>query len=101
MSSPAAPGAGRPTESSKTTAPSQTATSIACIDLLPFPVCALTDLDAVDDFLEAGFDDHSAHDHLAKHCMESLEPEDEVELAHILEQSVERLDENLDEVEQR
>lgn len=33
--------------------------------------------------------------------MQALEVEDQIELAHVLEQAVQRLDEDLDQVEQR
>ncbi len=56
---------------------------------------------AVDDALERRLDDDAADNHLGERRVQRLEVEDEVELAHVLEEPVERLDEHLDQVEQR
>lgn len=57
--------------------------------------------DALDDVLELCFDDHTTDYHLAQCRVQGLEVEDQVELAHIFEEAIERLDEDLDEVEER
>lgn len=57
-------------------------------------------LNALDDSVELGLDDDAADDHLTQGGMQGLEVEDQIQLAHVLEQAVERLDEDLYQVEQ-
>lgn len=56
--------------------------------------------DAGDDAIHAGLDDDAADDHLAQGGVQGLEVEDEVQLADVLEQLVQRLDVHLDQVQQ-
>jgi hypothetical protein len=56
--------------------------------------------DSLDHLVELCFHDYSADYHLAKCRMQRLEVEDQVELAHIFEEAVESLYEDLDEVEE-
>ena len=58
-------------------------------------------LDARYDAVHVCLDDHASHNHFAKRRVQGLEVEDQVQLAHILEQLVQRLDVDLDQVEQR
>lgn len=57
--------------------------------------------DALDDAIEARLDDDAADYHFAERGVQRLVVEDEVQLADVFEQAVERLDEDLDQVEQR
>lgn len=66
----------------------------------PFRHLALT-LDAVDYPLERRLDDDPTDDHLGQGSMQRFEVEDEIELAHVLEQAIQGLDEDLDQVQQR
>lgn len=57
-------------------------------------------LDARDDPIEVRLYHYTADDHLGQRGVQALEVEDEVQLAHVLEQLVQRLDVHLDEVDQ-
>lgn len=50
--------------------------------------------------VQVRLDDDAAYDHLAQGRVEGLEVEDQIELADVLEQLVQRLDVHLDQVEQ-
>lgn len=52
------------------------------------------------DAVEICFNDNTANNHFRQRCVHRLKVEDEVELADVLEQPVERLDINLDQVDQ-
>lgn len=53
-----------------------------------------------DDPIKIRFYHHAANDHLRQGGVQALEVEDEVELAHVLEELVQRLDVHLDQVDQ-
>lgn len=57
-------------------------------------------LDALHHPLQPRLDDHAAHNHLVERGVQRLKVEDQIQLAHVLEQAVEGLDEDLDQVEQ-
>lgn len=52
------------------------------------------------DAVEVGLDDDAADDHLAQRGVHGLEVEDEVELADVFKEAVQRLDVDLDEVDE-
>ena len=66
----------------------------------PFRNSPLT-LHSLDHPIKLRLDHDAAHDHLAQRGMQRLEVEDEVKLAHVLEEPVESLHKDLDEVEER
>lgn len=51
--------------------------------------------------LKTSLDDHTPDNHLAQHRVQRLEIENQVQLAHILKQPVQRLDKHLDQIQQR
>lgn len=55
---------------------------------------------ALDDLVETSLNNDTADNHLAQHRMLRLEIEDEIQLAHVFEQAVQRLDKDLDQVKQ-
>lgn len=57
-------------------------------------------LDPRDDPVEVRLYHHAADDHLGQGGVQALKVEDEVQLAHVLEQLVQRLDVHLDQVDQ-
>jgi 4-diphosphocytidyl-2C-methyl-D-erythritol kinase len=57
-------------------------------------------LDTFDDMIELRFHNYASHYHLTQSRMQCLEVEDEIELAHILKEAIQRLDEDLYEVEE-
>lgn len=67
--------------------------------LLPHPAFLLPH--ARHDLLQVRFHHHAADNHLTQHRMHRLVPEDQVQLAHVLEHAVQRLHEDLDQVDQR
>lgn len=50
--------------------------------------------------IELRLHDHAAYDHFTQCGMKCFEVEDQVELAHVLEETIQRLDEDLYEVEE-
>lgn len=65
----------------------------------PLRHCTLG-LDPRDDPVEVRLYHHAADDHLGQGGVQALKVEDEVQLAHVLEQLVQRLDVHLDQVDQ-
>lgn len=55
-------------------------------------------LDTVDDSIELRLYHDTSYNHFSQCCVECFEIEDEIQLAHVLEQAVKRLHEDLDEI---
>lgn len=99
ISPPSTSSAGSPAETSEAGALSQ-ATGRRRIDSPSLALDALTLFDTRDDFLQCSLYDYSTNDHLAQNGMQGFEAKDQIELADILEQSIEGLNKDLDEVQQ-
>jgi len=55
--------------------------------------------DRLENVGQVGLEHHAAHDDLVQHKVHLVEVEDEVQLAHVLERLVERLDEDLNQIQ--
>ena len=54
----------------------------------------------LNDFVELCFYNYASHDHFPERSMQRFEIEDQVQFADILKQAIERLDEDLDKIEE-
>ena len=61
---------------------------------LPLP------LDARNDLLQPRLYNHAPYNHLPQDCMQCFKVENQIQLAHVLEEAIEGFDEDLDEVEE-
>lgn len=57
-------------------------------------------LHALHHLVQPSLDYHAAHNHLAQHGMQGFEIEYQIELAHVLEQPIQRFDKDLDQIQQ-
>ena len=56
---------------------------------------------ALNHLLQPRLNYNTTHDHLPQHRMQCLKIENQIQLAHILKQPVQRLDKDLDQIEER
>lgn len=102
VSSPSCPYTVAPSKSSECqTSHNAASSATATSSFVHRSLCdAALGFDCLNHFVELRFNHYSSDYHLSKCGMEGLEIEDQVQLAHVFKETIERLYEDLDEVEQ-